>query len=74
MVHGRVSNKSGESECWRCILCGEYVDPVILDNRKHQKTIRENGGGNKQGPAYPESAEEAAPLTYEDIMDFFSSD
>ena len=24
---------------WRCIFCGEVVDPVILENRLHSKNI-----------------------------------
>jgi hypothetical protein len=27
---------------WRCILCGEVVDQVILENRKWTKTKGEN--------------------------------
>jgi hypothetical protein len=30
---------------WRCLLCGEIVDPVILENRQKwgQATMKENG-------------------------------
>jgi hypothetical protein len=29
---------------WKCIACGEIVDPVILENRKWAKTARQSGG------------------------------
>jgi hypothetical protein len=22
---------------WRCVICGDIVDPVILENRSHRK-------------------------------------
>ncbi len=74
MVHEKICNRSGESECWRCILCGEYVDQVIFENRQYQRTNRENEGANKKDPTDGAHEEEPAPLTYEDIMNFFSTD
>ena len=60
MVLENVCNRSGESESWRCILCGEYVDPVILENRNYQRTIQENDGENK-GKEIEEPHEERLP-------------
>jgi hypothetical protein len=64
MVLENVCNRSGESESWRCILCGEYVDPVILENRNYQRAIQENDRGNK-GEEIEEPHEEQA-LSSED--------
>ena len=64
MVLENVCNRSGESKSWRCILCGEYVDPVILENRHYQRTIQGNDRENK-GEAIEEPHEER-PLSSED--------
>jgi hypothetical protein len=42
MIHEKVYSEAEQLRIWRCILCGEYIDPVILENRQYQKTIREN--------------------------------
>jgi hypothetical protein len=34
---------------WRCILCGEIVDQVIMENRQWTKTKGE-GNGRKREP------------------------
>jgi len=33
---------SGTEQCWtwKCLYCGDYVDPVILENREFQKIRR----------------------------------
>ena len=64
MILENVCNRSGESESWRCILCGEYVDPVILENRQYQRTIQGNDGGNKEEEI--EEPHEERPLSSED--------
>ena len=48
MVHERVYSKAEMLSIWRCVLCGEYIDPVILENRQYQKTIRENSRRKKK--------------------------
>ncbi len=50
MVHEKVYSKAEMLRIWRCVLCGEYVDPVILENRQYQKTIRENSRRKKKEP------------------------
>ena len=57
MVHEKVFSKAEMLDIWRCVLCGEYLDPVILENRQYQKTLRENNRRKKKGP------EPQAPLS-----------
>jgi hypothetical protein len=47
MIYEKVYSEAEQLGIWRCILCGEYVDPVILENRQYQKTIRENSRRKK---------------------------
>jgi hypothetical protein len=37
MVFERFYGASDQFSGWRCILCGEIVDPVIFENRLSQK-------------------------------------
>jgi hypothetical protein len=66
MVHEKVYSKAELLGIWKCVLCGEYVDRVILENRQYQKAIRENSRRKKKpsemqaalsltNPAAPES-------------------
>jgi len=48
MIHEKVYSKTEMLSIWRCVLCGEYIDPVILENRQYQKTIRENSRRKKK--------------------------
>ena len=48
MVHEKIYSKAEMLAIWRCVLCGEYVDSVILENRQYQKTIRENNRKKKK--------------------------
>jgi len=44
-----------ETQCfgvWKCVYCGEYIDPVILENRQMQKSNRERSGKNSEEPIY----------------------
>lgn len=34
---------------WRCILCGEIIDPVILQNRQTKMNSKSRGRG-REGP------------------------
>ena len=27
---------------WKCVYCGDYIDPVIIENRQSQQLNREN--------------------------------
>ena len=47
MIHEKVYSEAEQLRIWRCVLCGEYIDPVILENRQYQKTIRENSRRKK---------------------------
>ena len=37
-------------EGWRCVYCGEIIDPLILLNRKMSATIEKSGHGEKMKP------------------------
>jgi len=41
MVYEHFYSEEGECLGWRCIVCGEVIDHVILENRYGQK--REKG-------------------------------
>jgi len=30
----------GEVNCWRCLICGEILDPVIIANRQSRPSTR----------------------------------
>ncbi len=34
---------------WRCVFCGDYIDPVVFQNRQCQKEIRERRNKKKEG-------------------------
>lgn len=47
MLRQYVSTAEGALVMWRCLWCGEYLDPVVVKNRKappapdyHAKKIR----------------------------------
>ena len=42
---------------WRCIFCGEYIDPVVLENRQYQKSNRAKGQKNWEDAASTDPAE-----------------
>jgi hypothetical protein len=44
MVYEKFYGPNGHFGGWRCILCGEIIDQVILENRYWSKT----GGQNKE--------------------------
>lgn len=37
MVPDKVYSKAAWSEGWRCPLCGDFIDQVILENRQYHK-------------------------------------
>jgi hypothetical protein len=42
MVYEKVYTDTESCWTWKCLYCGDYVDPVILENREYQK-IRRSG-------------------------------
>ena len=62
MIHEKVYSEAEQLRIWRCVLCGEYIDPVILENRQYQKTIRENSR-RKKAERMEEDREQQAALS-----------
>lgn len=66
MVYQAFYGKDGRFDGWRCIYCGEIIDPLILENREirpevlrwlkmHRKTYKRgrcNKGGKYNGKVY----------------------
>lgn len=74
MVHETVYSKAEQLRIWRCILCGEYIDPVIIENRQYQKTIRENSRKKKAEHTDREHERQAAvSLTNPDAKESISA-
>ena len=75
MVHETVYSKAEQLRIWRCILCGEYIDPVIIENRQYQKTIRENSRRKKTEHMEEEREQQAADsLTNPNAKESLSAD
>jgi hypothetical protein len=70
MVYERVYSKAEQLKIWRCVLCGEYIDPVILENRQYQKTIRENSRRKKK----EHEQQAAVSLANPNAMEFLPAD
>jgi hypothetical protein len=34
MAYDRIYSSHGEYWGWKCLICGEIIDPVILNNRQ----------------------------------------
>lgn len=47
MVYEKVYAENELLFAWKCILCGEYVDDVIMENRLLQKLKRKRTKLNK---------------------------
>jgi hypothetical protein len=60
MIDEKVYSEAEQLRIWRCVLCGEYIDQVILENRQYQKTIRENSRKKKAEPMEKERQRQAA--------------
>jgi hypothetical protein len=41
MIHEEFFGSNGTFFSWRCLICGEVVDQMIIENRDHQS----HGGG-----------------------------
>ena len=75
MVHEKIYSEAAQLRIWRCILCGEYIDPVILENRQYQKTIRENSRRKKAEHMEGERERQATvSLTNPDTKESISAD
>jgi len=40
MVYQEVYTEFDRCDLWRCVVCGDYVDQVILANRQYQEENR----------------------------------
>jgi hypothetical protein len=75
MIHEKVYSEAEQLEIWRCVLCGEYIDPVILENRQYQKTVRENSRRKKEEHTDRGHERQAAvSLTTPDAKESISAD
>jgi DNA-directed RNA polymerase subunit M/transcription elongation factor TFIIS len=52
MIYEKIYYETEHFWVWKCVYCGEYIDPVILENRQIQKSIREKSGKNNKEPIY----------------------
>ena len=57
MAYEKFYHQTEQSWGWRCIICGEYVDPVISENRRFQKLNRKKGGVKKEVTIYESHSE-----------------
>jgi DNA-directed RNA polymerase subunit M/transcription elongation factor TFIIS len=48
MIYEKIYHETEHFWGWKCVYCGEYIDPVILENRQIQKSIREKSGRNNE--------------------------
>jgi hypothetical protein len=46
MIYEKIYYETQYFWVWKCVYCGEYIDPVILENRRIQKSNRERSGKN----------------------------
>ena len=75
MIHEKVYSEAEQLWIWRCILCGEYIDPVILENRQYQKTVRENSRRKKEEHTEGELQQQASiPLQNPNAKESLSID
>jgi len=52
MVYEKIYYGTEHFWVWKCINCGEYIDPVILENRQIQRSSRQKSGKNNEEPVY----------------------
>ncbi len=43
MVYEKFYYETEQFWGWRCVCCGEYTDPVVLENRHFQQTNLKKG-------------------------------
>ncbi len=65
MVFERVYSDAGLVGFWRCVICGDYIDHVVWENREFQRTAQEKNRkkGDLTGRRLKRSSE--APLAAE---------
>ena len=42
MIYEKIYHEADRFWVWKCVNCGECIDPVILENRQFQKSKRKN--------------------------------
>jgi hypothetical protein len=42
MIYEKIYCETEHFWGWKCVYCGDYIDPVILENRQLQKPDRKN--------------------------------
>jgi hypothetical protein len=40
MIHDKFYGFQGQFQGWKCLICGEIVDPIILENRQLMRAGR----------------------------------
>ncbi len=50
MFYEKIYCRTEHYWVWRCVHCGEYIDPVILENRQIQESNSEKSAKNNQEP------------------------
>jgi len=58
MKHEEVLSRYEPFSTWRCLLCGEYLDEVIIENRKRHvgSQIDHSAESDSDGSAEPHSS------------------
>jgi len=56
MVYEKIYYETEHLWVWKCVYCGEYIDPVILENRQIQKSSRVKGSKNWDREAMQKAA------------------
>jgi hypothetical protein len=41
MIHDKFYGSQGQFQGWKCLICGEIVDPVVLENRQLMRAGQE---------------------------------
>jgi DNA-directed RNA polymerase subunit M/transcription elongation factor TFIIS len=52
MFYEKIYYETEHFWVWKCVYCGEYIDPMILENRQIQKLNREKSGKNNKEHIY----------------------
>ena len=52
MTYEKFYHETEQFWSWKCILCGEYIDQVIWENRQFQKSNRDKNRKKKTEPAH----------------------
>ena len=52
MIYEKIYSETEHFWVLKCVYCGDYIDPVILENRQIQKSNRQKSGKNNEEPIY----------------------